>query len=183
VGFDAESAEGRKERMRRIGRRNRRGLRFEPEGDGYGDVGRDRLAVLASGLIAILFKGVHGGFVEGRRAGEDFHGFDVAGFINERVEGDIAGDEAAQGIGRSDRTNGLNQFGWNDGGIVAGRGIGNGRSGMDRGAFGDRDDRSRVRLVRCRGGRISGRGVGVIGAGVGRGGPRGRIGGLVWSRS
>lgn len=94
-------------------------LRLEPEGNCDGDVCGDWLAVLPRGFVAILLESFHGGFVKGGRAGENFHGFDVAGLVDDGVDRDVAGDELAQGVGRSHGTDGFDELRRNDaGGVV-----------------------------------------------------------------
>ena len=80
----------------------------------------DGFAVLAGGCVAILAEGFHGGFVKGWRAGENFHGFDLAGFVDEGVESDVAGHELAERVAGRDGTDGFDEAGRSDGAVVDG---------------------------------------------------------------
>lgn len=95
-------------------------LRFEPERDGDGEVGGDGLAILVGGFVAILLEGFHSGFVEGWRTGEDFHGFDLTGFVDEGVQSDIAGPELAKRVAGSDGADGFYEARRSDGAVVDG---------------------------------------------------------------
>lgn len=74
------------------------------------DVSGNRLAVLQSGLVAILFHSGHSGFPKRLRPGEGRCRLDVADDIDGGVDSDISCDEIAQSLRRDNRAHGTNEF-------------------------------------------------------------------------
>lgn len=78
-------------------------LNGELEMRGYG------LTVQEGGLITPFAQGVHGGLAEESVAGNNFHGADMAGGLNERIHNHVTGDVLGAGSERKVRRNGSNE--------------------------------------------------------------------------